>query len=59
MPYNESGNLAKHDDEIFVVDAFSEQVFEGNPAGVCIMEQLLINDLWINAILGREARREI
>lgn len=25
----------------YVVDAFAEKVFEGNPAGVCIMEEWL------------------
>ncbi|MGM1047345.1 MAG: PhzF family phenazine biosynthesis protein [Bacillota bacterium] len=29
----------------YVVDAFAEQVFEGNPAGICIMDQWISNDL--------------
>jgi PhzF family phenazine biosynthesis protein len=29
----------------FVVDAFAEKVFEGNPAGVCVMEEWLSDDL--------------
>jgi len=29
----------------FVVDAFAENVFEGNPAGVCIMEKWISDDL--------------
>ena len=29
----------------YVVDAFAENLFEGNPAGVCIMEQWLPDDL--------------
>ena len=28
----------------YVVDAFAEKVFEGNPAGVCIMEEWLSDD---------------
>ncbi|MDR1686679.1 MAG: PhzF family phenazine biosynthesis isomerase [Desulfovibrio sp.] len=29
----------------YVVDAFADKVFEGNPAGVCIMEKWLSDDL--------------
>lgn len=29
----------------YVVDAFAEKIFEGNPAGVCIMEKWLPDDL--------------
>ena len=29
----------------YVVDAFAEKVFEGNPAGVCIMEEWLSDDI--------------
>jgi PhzF family phenazine biosynthesis protein len=29
----------------YVVDAFAEKVFEGNPAGVCVMDQWLPDDL--------------
>lgn len=29
----------------YVVDAFAEKVFEGNPAGVCIMEEWISDDL--------------
>ncbi|KWX84757.1 phenazine biosynthesis protein [Paenibacillus riograndensis] len=29
----------------YVVDAFAEKVFEGNPAGVCIMEQWISDEL--------------
>lgn len=29
----------------FVVDAFAEKVFEGNPAGVCVMKEWLSDDL--------------
>ncbi|MGG3805442.1 PhzF family phenazine biosynthesis protein [Metabacillus fastidiosus] len=29
----------------FVVDAFAEKVFEGNPAGVCIMDEWISDDL--------------
>jgi PhzF family phenazine biosynthesis protein len=29
----------------YVVDAFAEKVFEGNPAGVCVMEQWLTDEL--------------
>lgn len=29
----------------YVVDAFAQKVFEGNPAGVCIMENWISNDL--------------
>jgi PhzF family phenazine biosynthesis protein len=29
----------------YVVDAFAEKVFEGNPAGVCVMEQWLADEL--------------
>ncbi|MCM3653633.1 PhzF family phenazine biosynthesis protein [Metabacillus litoralis] len=32
----------------FVVDAFAERVFEGNPAGVCIMEEWLPDDTMQN-----------
>ncbi|MED1603252.1 PhzF family phenazine biosynthesis protein [Alkalihalophilus marmarensis] len=32
----------------YVVDAFAEKVFEGNPAGVCIMEKWLPDDLMQN-----------
>lgn len=32
----------------FVVDAFAEKVFEGNPAGVCIMEEWIPDDLMQN-----------
>lgn len=29
----------------YVVDAFAEKVFEGNPAGVCVMDEWLTDDL--------------
>ena len=29
----------------YVVDAFAEKVFEGNPAGVCILEKWISDDL--------------
>ena len=29
----------------YVVDAFAEKVFEGNPAGVCVLEQWLTDEL--------------
>lgn len=32
----------------FVVDAFAEKVFEGNPAGVCIMEEWISDNLMQN-----------
>jgi PhzF family phenazine biosynthesis protein len=32
----------------FVVDAFAEKVFEGNPAGVCIMEDWISDELMQN-----------
>jgi PhzF family phenazine biosynthesis protein len=32
----------------YVVDAFAEKVFEGNPAGVCVLEQWLTDDLMQN-----------
>lgn len=32
----------------YVVDAFAEKVFEGNPAGICIMEQWLPDDMMQN-----------
>lgn len=28
----------------YVVDAFAEEVFKGNPAAVCVMEQWLSDD---------------
>ena len=31
----------------YVVDAFAEKIFEGNPAGVCIMEKWLTDDLML------------
>lgn len=31
-----------------VVDAFADKVFEGNPAGVCVMENWLPNSLMLN-----------
>lgn len=32
----------------FVVDAFAEKVFEGNPAGVCIMDEWISDELMQN-----------
>ncbi|APH03682.1 PhzF family phenazine biosynthesis protein [Bacillus weihaiensis] len=32
----------------FVVDAFAENVFEGNPAGVCVMEEWMSDELMQN-----------
>ncbi|QYK64178.1 putative isomerase YddE [Paenibacillus sp. S25] len=29
----------------FVVDAFTDKVFEGNPAGICVMDEWLPDDL--------------
>ena len=29
----------------YVVDAFAEKVFEGNPAGVCVLDQWLPDSL--------------
>jgi PhzF family phenazine biosynthesis protein len=29
----------------YVVDAFAERVFEGNPVGVCVMDEWLSNEL--------------
>ena len=29
----------------YVVDAFAENIFEGNPAGVCIMEHWISDEL--------------
>jgi PhzF family phenazine biosynthesis protein len=38
-------NLKGANMKYFVVDAFAEQVFEGNPAGVCIMNKWIPDDL--------------
>lgn len=32
----------------YVVDAFAEKIFEGNPAGVCVMDQWLTDELMQN-----------
>ena len=32
----------------YVVDAFADKVFSGNPAAVCIMEKWLSEDLMMN-----------
>ena len=35
----------------YVVDAFTDQVFRGNPAAICILEQWLPEDLMQNITL--------
>ncbi len=37
LPKNKEVIIMKY----YVVDAFAEKVFEGNPAGVCIMKEWL------------------
>ena len=39
----------------FVVDAFAENVFEGNPAGVCIMEKWISDDLMQSILVADSA----
>lgn len=42
--FNGTGN-SKHSVEYYIVDAFTDEVFKGNPAGVCVLEHEIPKEL--------------
>lgn len=43
----------------FVVDAFAEKVFEGNPAGVCIMNEWISDELMQKIAIENNYRKRL
>jgi predicted PhzF superfamily epimerase YddE/YHI9 len=39
----------------YVVDTFANKVFEGNPAGVCVLDEWLSNDVMQKIAAGKKS----